>query len=93
MARSINAHCPTQDPFPSAERTRDQLGFKHRFDDPDMDLFFAIACGSGSAGGLDIGGAPHGPVDQEHGPTGIRRCHRASINDLILSASVGVAGL
>jgi pimeloyl-ACP methyl ester carboxylesterase len=42
---------------PGAPRASDRLGFKYRFDDPDMDLFFVIACGWGRAGGLDIGEA------------------------------------
>jgi pimeloyl-ACP methyl ester carboxylesterase len=42
---------------PGAKRASDRLGFKYRFDDPDMDLFFVIACGWGRAGGLDIGEA------------------------------------
>ena len=40
-----------------AVRSGGRLGFKYRFDDPDMDLFFVIACGWGRAGGLDIGEA------------------------------------
>ena len=49
----------TQSLPPGAKRTSDRLGFKYRFDDPDMDLFFVIACGWGRAGGLDIGEAYH----------------------------------
>ena len=39
------------------ERPGDRLRWRYRFDDPDMDLFFVIACGWGRAGGLDFGEA------------------------------------
>lgn len=44
-------------PPPGIRRPGSRLGVKYRFDDPDMDLFFVIACGWGRAGGLDIGEA------------------------------------
>jgi len=47
----------TQSPPLGAARSGGRLGFKYRFDDPDMDLFFVVACGWGRAGGLDVGEA------------------------------------
>jgi hypothetical protein len=54
---AMAAQPETQSLTPGAKRASDRLGFKYRFDDPDMDLFFVIACGWGRAGGLDIGEA------------------------------------
>jgi pimeloyl-ACP methyl ester carboxylesterase len=42
----------TQQPRPDQ-----RMATRYRFDDPDMDLFFAAALGWGSAGGLEVGQA------------------------------------